>query len=102
MASPVIKVVDKASGTIKGIAGKLGKIARKAMIPVGVAAAAGTIALGGSVSAGMQLEQQQISIEHLLGQPIKRCRRMMSKPSPSPILNSCGAMPMQRHLKPEK
>lgn len=67
VASPVIKVVDKASGAIKGIAGKLGKIARKAMIPVGVAAAAGTMALGGSVSAGMQLEQQQISIEHFIG-----------------------------------
>lgn len=67
VAAPVIKVVDKASGAIKGIAGKLGKLAKKAMIPVGVAAAAGTMALGGSVSAGMKLEQQQISIEHFIG-----------------------------------
>lgn len=67
VAAPVIKVVDKASGSIKSIAGKLGKIAKKAMIPIGIAAAAGSVALGGSVSAGMQLEQQQISIEHFIG-----------------------------------
>lgn len=67
VASPVIKVVDKASGAIKGIAGKLGKVAKAAMIPIGIAAAAGTAALGGSISAGMQLEQQQISIEHFVG-----------------------------------
>lgn len=67
VASPVIKVVDKASGAIKGITGKLGKVAKAAMIPIGLTAAAGTAAIGGSISAGMQLEQQQISIEHFVG-----------------------------------
>lgn len=67
VASPVIKVVDKASGAIQGITGKLGKVAKAAMIPIGIAAAAGTAAIGGSISAGMQLEQQQISIEHFVG-----------------------------------
>ena len=67
VASPVIKVVDKASGAIKGIVGRIGKAAKAVAIPVGIAAAAGTAALGASVSAGMQLEQQQISIEHFVG-----------------------------------
>lgn len=66
-AAPVIKVVDKASGAIKGIAGKLGKLAKGAMLPIGIAAAAGTAGLGASISAGMKLEQQQISIEHFVG-----------------------------------
>lgn len=65
--APVIQVVDKASSSIKKISGKIGNLAKAAAIPIGVAAAAGTVALGGSVTAGMQLEQQQISIEHFVG-----------------------------------
>lgn len=67
VVAPVLKVVDKASGAVKGIIGKIGKAAKTVMIPVGIAAAVGGAALGGSVSAGMQLEQQQISIEHFVG-----------------------------------
>lgn len=65
--APVIRVVDKASSKIKGIAGSLGKVAKAVAIPLTVAGAIGTAAVGGAVSAGMQLEQQQISIEHFVG-----------------------------------
>ena len=67
VAQPVIRVVDKASSAIKGISGKIGQAAKAVAIPVGIAAAVGGAALTGAVSAGMNLEQQQISIEHFVG-----------------------------------
>ena len=67
VAQPVIRVVDKASSAVKSIAGKIGKVAKTAAIPIGIAAAVGGAALGGAVSSGMKLEQQQISIEHFVG-----------------------------------
>lgn len=66
-ASPVIKVVDKATAKIKSITSALGKVGKAVSVSVALAGAAGTVALGGAVSAGMQLEQQQISIEHFVG-----------------------------------
>lgn len=65
--APVIKVADKATSKIKNIAGSLGKLAKTVAVPIAVAGAVGTAAIGGAASAGMQLEQQQISIEHFVG-----------------------------------
>ena len=64
---PVVKVVDKASGAIKGIVGRIGKAARLWRYRWGLLRQPEQRPLGASVSAGMQLEQQQISTEHFVG-----------------------------------
>jgi len=66
--APVIKVKDMATRQISRIKGALGAIA---MSPIGIAAGAAlgaaSVAGVGSLSAGAQLEQQQVSMEHFIG-----------------------------------
>lgn len=67
VASPVIKLKDSVSSGISKIGGKIKSLAKSVVIPVTVAATIATAALGGAVSSGMQLEQQQVSMEHFVG-----------------------------------
>lgn len=67
VASPVVKLKDKASSALKGLSGKLKSIGKGIAIPIaagGAAAVAGGVA---TVKSGMQLEQQQVSMEHFVG-----------------------------------
>lgn len=67
VTAPLVKIKDAASAGISKIAGKLKSIAKSVVIPVTVA---GAVAVGGVAAAaksGMQLEQQQISMEHFIG-----------------------------------
>lgn len=64
---PVIDVVDKASGKVRGIVSVIGKAAKAVAIPLLAVGAIGAAMGGASIGAGLSLEQQQISIEHFVG-----------------------------------
>lgn len=63
VAKPILAAKDKASSIIKGIGGKLGALAKGVAIPVAIA----TTAVGATVKSGMDLERQQISMNHFMG-----------------------------------
>lgn len=65
--TPVVKLKDQVSSGISKIKGKLAGMAKKMVIPVAIAATAGVAALSGAVKSGMQLENQQVSMEHFIG-----------------------------------
>lgn len=67
VASPLVKLKDGVSAGLSKIGGKLKSLAKSVVIPVTVAATIATAALGGAVSSGMQLENQQVSIKHFIG-----------------------------------
>ncbi|MFI3230780.1 MAG: hypothetical protein R3Y29_04425, partial [bacterium] len=62
-ASAIIKVKDSASSVISSISSKIQSLVKGVTIPIAIS----TAMLGGAVSMGMTLEQQQISIEHFIG-----------------------------------
>lgn len=61
--SPVVKIKDLATEVLGRIRAGLSTIA----LPVGVATAAGTAALGAAIASGARLEQQQVAMEHFIG-----------------------------------
>lgn len=65
-AAPVIRLKDGVTAGLSKISGKLKSLA-KAAVPVTIAATVTTAALGGVVSSGMQLENQQVSMKHFIG-----------------------------------
>lgn len=67
IVSPLIKLKDGISAGISKIGGKLKNLAKTVAIPVTIAATIATAALGGAVSSGMQLENQQVSMKHFIG-----------------------------------
>lgn len=62
-----ITAIDKTKSGITSAVKGLASVAKKIAIPVTVVATAVTAGLGASVKQGMDLEQQQISIEHFIG-----------------------------------
>jgi hypothetical protein len=66
-ASPMIKLKDSVTSGLTKISGKIKNLAKSMVIPVTVAATAATAALGGAVSSGMTLENQQVSMKHFIG-----------------------------------
>lgn len=67
VAAPLVKIKDAASAGIKKISGSLKNVAKSVVIPVAIAGGMAAAALGGAVSSGMQLEQQQVSMKHFIG-----------------------------------
>lgn len=67
VATPIVKLKDGVSAGISKIKGKIKSISKSVVIPVTIAATVAAAALGGAVKGGMQLEQQQISMEHFIG-----------------------------------
>ncbi len=65
--TPVIKLKDAATKGLSSIGSKVKKLAKTTVIPVTAAVTIATAALGGAISSGMELENQQISIEHFIG-----------------------------------
>ena len=65
--TPVIKLKDAATKGLSSISSKVKKLAKATVIPVTAAVTIATAALTGAVSSGMQLENQQVSIEHFIG-----------------------------------
>lgn len=63
VAKPMVMIRDKATSAIKKISGSIKSIAKKVTIPIALA----TGAVGATVKSGMQLEQQQISMNHFMG-----------------------------------
>lgn len=63
VAKPMVMIRDKATSAIKKISGFIKSIAKKVTIPIALA----TGAVGATVKSGMQLEQQQISMNHFMG-----------------------------------
>lgn len=63
VAKPMVMIRDKATSVIKKISGSIKSIAKKVTIPIALA----TGAVGATVKSGMQLEQQQISMNHFMG-----------------------------------
>lgn len=67
VVSPLIKLKDNVSAGLSKIGGKLKSLAKSVAIPVTIAATVASVVLGGAVKGGMQLEQQQVSMEHFIG-----------------------------------
>lgn len=65
--SPVIKLKDAATKGLSSLGSKVKSLAKGMIIPVTAAVTIGAAALTGAVSSGMELENQQISIEHFIG-----------------------------------
>lgn len=62
-----ITAIDKTKAGITSAVNGLASVAKKMVIPVTVMATVATAGLGATVKSGMDLEQQQISIEHFIG-----------------------------------
>ena len=67
VASPVVKLKDKASFALKSLSGKLKSIGKAVAIPIAAGGAAAVAGVGATVKSGMELEQQQVSMEHFVG-----------------------------------
>lgn len=67
VAAPVIKLKDSLSAGISKASQKLKSAFKAVAIPVTVAATVTSLVLGGSIKAGMELEKQQVSMEHFIG-----------------------------------
>lgn len=67
VASPVVKLKDKASSVLKSLGGKLKSIGKAVAIPIAAGGAAAVAGVGATVKSGMELEQQQVSMEHFVG-----------------------------------
>lgn len=65
--TPIIKLKDAATKGLSSISSKVKSIAKATVIPVTAAVTITTAALAGAVSSGMELENQQVSIEHFIG-----------------------------------
>lgn len=63
VAKPMVMLRDKATSALKKISGSIKSIAKKVTIPIALA----TGAIGATVKSGMELEQQQISMNHFMG-----------------------------------
>lgn len=67
IAKPIVKLKDSATAGIAKISAKLKNLTKAVMIPVAIAGGAAVAGVGAAVKGGMQLEQQQISMEHFIG-----------------------------------
>jgi hypothetical protein len=67
VSSPVVKLKDKASSALKSLSGKLKSIGKAVAIPIAAGGAAAVAGVGATVKSGMELEQQQVSMEHFVG-----------------------------------
>lgn len=67
IAKPIVKLKDSATAGIAKISAKLKSLTKAVMIPVAIAAGGAVAGVGAAVKGGMQLEQQQISMEHFIG-----------------------------------
>lgn len=67
VAAPLVKVKDTASKGIANISSKLKSLTKSVVIPVAVAGGAVIAGVASAAKAGMQLEQQKISMEHFIG-----------------------------------
>ena len=67
VTSPVVKLKDKASSALKSLSGKLKSIGKAVAIPIAAGGAAAVAGVGATVKSGMELEQQQVSMEHFVG-----------------------------------
>lgn len=65
--SPIVKIRDRLSSGISKAKQKLNSAFKAIAVPVTVAVTGTALALGSAVSAGMELEQQQVSMEHFIG-----------------------------------
>lgn len=65
--TPAIHLKNTVGAGISRVKGMISSLAKKVVIPVTVAAAAGAYGIKNALGAGMQLEQQQISMEHFIG-----------------------------------
>ena len=65
--TPIIKLKDAATKGLSSISSKVKSLAKATVIPVTAAVTIATAALTGAVSSGMELENQQVSIEHFIG-----------------------------------
>ena len=63
VAKPIVAAKDKATSMIKGLGSKLGALAKGVAIPITMM----TIGAGAALKGGMDLERQQISMEHFMG-----------------------------------
>lgn len=65
--APVVKLKDAATKGLSSIGSKIKSLAKATVIPVTAAVTISAVALTGAVKSGMELENQQISIEHFIG-----------------------------------
>lgn len=65
--SPIVKIKDGLSAGISKAKGQIKSLTKAVAIPVTIAATVASVVLGGAISSGMQLEQQQVSMEHFIG-----------------------------------
>ncbi|MDO4772995.1 MAG: hypothetical protein Q4A72_05505 [Bacillota bacterium] len=64
---PVVSLKNKAAAGISKVKGMLSSLLKSVAIPVTLAIAGGAVGVSKALSAGMELEQQQISMEHFIG-----------------------------------
>lgn len=67
VATPLVKLKNGLASGISKAKGMLKSAFKAIAVPVTVAATATSLVLGGAVKSGMQLEQQQVSMEHFIG-----------------------------------
>ena len=67
VASPVVKLKNGLASGISKATGMLKSAFKAIAIPVTVAATVTSLVLGGAIKSGMELEQQQVSMEHFIG-----------------------------------
>lgn len=65
-AAPVLKIKDQVSAGLSKVTGALKSIAKKVVIPVTIAATVAGAAITGAVAGGMDLEKQQVSMQHFI------------------------------------
>lgn len=66
IASPVVKLKNELASGISKAKGMLKSAFKAIAIPIAVAATVTSLVLGSAVKSGMQLEQQQVSMEHFI------------------------------------
>lgn len=99
VAAPIIKVKDQVSAGISKISGALKSIAKKVVIPVTVAATIATAGITGAVVSGMELEKQQVSMQHFIdvnnGDKSDAERKQMSSRYLKDLRDNANATPFE-------
>ena len=102
VTSPVVKLKDKASSALKSLSGKLKSIGKAVAIPIAAGGAAAVAGVGATVKSGMELEQQQVSMEHFVGATNKGMSQDQSRPRPTSTSRPCATTPIRPRLRPAR
>ena len=102
VTSPVVKLKDKASSALKSLSGKLKSIGKAVAIPIAAGGAAAVAGVGATVKSGMELEQQQVSMEHFVGATNKGMSQDQVKATTDKYIAACATTPIRPRLRPAR